>query len=150
MCTDSPLPHCLLVKHTKSVCFLCFACPQRAYNQYVLECSVQYKVDKMPYSIPPKFKPSGSKKVTFSVCFFLLDLYNVTSLLTSTYLRVSVSERWYNSAEARLIAVVSCCSGGDGCDMEQARQSVLCSSVDHHPGCSSWVAIARPTHISTI
>uniref|UniRef100_A0A8C5N5N0 Integrin alpha-5-like n=1 Tax=Gouania willdenowi TaxID=441366 RepID=A0A8C5N5N0_GOUWI len=30
---------------------------------YILECSVHYKVDKMPYSIPPKFKPSGSKKV---------------------------------------------------------------------------------------
>uniref|UniRef100_A0A8C5GIL2 Integrin alpha-5-like n=1 Tax=Gouania willdenowi TaxID=441366 RepID=A0A8C5GIL2_GOUWI len=35
----------------------------RAYAQYILECSVHYKVDKMPYSIPPKFKPSGSKKV---------------------------------------------------------------------------------------
>uniref|UniRef100_A0A8C5GIC6 Integrin alpha-5-like n=1 Tax=Gouania willdenowi TaxID=441366 RepID=A0A8C5GIC6_GOUWI len=36
---------------------------ERAYAQYILECSVHYKVDKMPYSIPPKFKPSGSKKV---------------------------------------------------------------------------------------
>ncbi|KAG7243026.1 hypothetical protein INR49_016792 [Caranx melampygus] len=30
---------------------------EKAYKQYVLECSVHYKVDKMPYSIPPKFKP---------------------------------------------------------------------------------------------
>lgn len=40
---------------------------ERPYKQYVLECAVQYKVDKMPYSIPPKFKPSGSKKVTTAV-----------------------------------------------------------------------------------
>ncbi|KAM9361473.1 integrin alpha-5-like [Symphorus nematophorus] len=40
---------------------------ERAYKQYVLECSVQYKVDRMPYSIPPKFKPSGSKKVVTTV-----------------------------------------------------------------------------------
>lgn len=40
---------------------------ERPYKQYILECSVQYKVDKMPYSIPPKFKPSGSKKVVTAV-----------------------------------------------------------------------------------
>ncbi|KAE8297986.1 Integrin alpha-5 Fibronectin receptor subunit alpha Integrin alpha-F [Larimichthys crocea] len=40
---------------------------ERAYKQYVLECSVQYKVDRMPYLIPPKFKPSGSKKVEMGV-----------------------------------------------------------------------------------
>lgn len=40
-----------------------FAGPQRVYKQFVLECSVHYKVDKMPYSIPPTFKPSGSRKV---------------------------------------------------------------------------------------
>ncbi|KAM6948055.1 integrin alpha-5-like [Lycodopsis pacificus] len=40
---------------------------ERAYKQYVLECSVQYKVDRMPYSILPKFKPSGSKKVVTAV-----------------------------------------------------------------------------------
>ncbi|XP_070694235.1 integrin alpha-5-like [Pempheris klunzingeri] len=40
---------------------------ERASKQYVLECSVQYKVDRMPYSIPPKFKPSGSKKVVTAV-----------------------------------------------------------------------------------
>uniref|UniRef100_A0A8C8FV73 Integrin alpha-2 domain-containing protein n=1 Tax=Oncorhynchus tshawytscha TaxID=74940 RepID=A0A8C8FV73_ONCTS len=36
---------------------------ERAYKQYVLECSVEYRVEKMPYSIAPKLKPSGSKKV---------------------------------------------------------------------------------------
>ncbi|XP_037639371.1 integrin alpha-5-like [Sebastes umbrosus] len=40
---------------------------ERSYKQYVLECSVQYQVDRMPYSIPPKFKPSGSKKVVTAV-----------------------------------------------------------------------------------
>ncbi|TDH14482.1 hypothetical protein EPR50_G00044530 [Perca flavescens] len=40
---------------------------ERAYKQYVLECSIEYKVDRMPYSIPPKFKPSGSKKVVTAV-----------------------------------------------------------------------------------
>nr|XP_046240798.1 integrin alpha-5-like isoform X2 [Scatophagus argus] len=40
---------------------------ERAYKQYVLECSIQFKVDRMPYSIPPKFKPSGSKKVITAV-----------------------------------------------------------------------------------
>ncbi|GLD61336.1 integrin alpha-5-like protein [Lates japonicus] len=40
---------------------------ERPYKQYVLECSVGYKVDRMPYSIPPKFKPSGSKKVVTAV-----------------------------------------------------------------------------------
>ncbi|XP_036958077.1 integrin alpha-5-like [Acanthopagrus latus] len=40
---------------------------ERAYKQYVLECSVQYKVNRMPYSIPPKSKPSGSKKVVTAV-----------------------------------------------------------------------------------
>uniref|UniRef100_A0A8C9ZTP3 Integrin subunit alpha 5 n=1 Tax=Sander lucioperca TaxID=283035 RepID=A0A8C9ZTP3_SANLU len=40
---------------------------ERAYKQYVLECSIEYKVERMPYSIPPKFKPSGSKKVVTAV-----------------------------------------------------------------------------------
>nr|XP_020448817.1 integrin alpha-5-like isoform X1 [Monopterus albus] len=40
---------------------------EKPYRQYVLECSIQYKVDRMPYSIPPKFKPSGSKKVAAAV-----------------------------------------------------------------------------------
>ncbi|XP_071776208.2 integrin alpha-5-like [Centroberyx gerrardi] len=40
---------------------------ERAYKQYVLECSVQYRVDRMPYSITPKLKPSGSKKVVTAV-----------------------------------------------------------------------------------
>ncbi|KAM7402700.1 hypothetical protein PAMP_017915 [Pampus punctatissimus] len=40
---------------------------ERPHKQFVLECSVQYKVDRMPYSFPPKFKPSGSKKVVTAV-----------------------------------------------------------------------------------
>ncbi|XP_061901299.1 integrin alpha-5-like [Entelurus aequoreus] len=40
---------------------------ERAYKQYLLECSVQFTVDKMPYSILPKSKPSGFKKVVTSV-----------------------------------------------------------------------------------
>ncbi|CAB1354222.1 unnamed protein product, partial [Coregonus sp. 'balchen'] len=35
---------------------------ERAYKQYVLECSVQYVVKNMPYAIAPKVKPSGSTK----------------------------------------------------------------------------------------
>lgn len=46
--------------------------------------------------------------------------------------------------------MVSCCSGGDGCDVEQAGQSVPCSCVDHYPGCSSWTSITLPAHISTV
>lgn len=53
-------------------------------------------------------------------------------------------------AETHLYDVVSCCSGGDGCDVEQAGESVSCPSVDHHPGYSSWVAVTRPAHLSTI
>ncbi|KAG7275901.1 LOW QUALITY PROTEIN: hypothetical protein CRUP_009590 [Coryphaenoides rupestris] len=37
------------------------------YKQFVLECSVEYRVEKMPYSITPKSKPSGSQKVTNTV-----------------------------------------------------------------------------------
>uniref|UniRef100_A0A6Q2WQE2 Integrin alpha-2 domain-containing protein n=1 Tax=Esox lucius TaxID=8010 RepID=A0A6Q2WQE2_ESOLU len=36
-------------------------------EQYVLECSVHYKVEKMPYTIAPKVKPSGSQKVLTTV-----------------------------------------------------------------------------------
>lgn len=36
---------------------------ERIYKQYLLECSVHYKADKMPYSIPPLFTASASKKV---------------------------------------------------------------------------------------
>ncbi|KAM4587789.1 integrin alpha-5-like [Odontesthes bonariensis] len=36
-------------------------------KHYILECSIQYNVNSMPYSIPPKFKPSGSKKVAAAV-----------------------------------------------------------------------------------
>uniref|UniRef100_A0A7N6BFZ9 Integrin alpha-2 domain-containing protein n=1 Tax=Anabas testudineus TaxID=64144 RepID=A0A7N6BFZ9_ANATE len=44
-------------------------CPQKPYmkKQYDLQCSVHYKVDKMPYSIPPQSKPSGSKNVVTAV-----------------------------------------------------------------------------------
>ncbi|XP_062271755.1 integrin alpha-5-like [Scomber scombrus] len=40
---------------------------ERPHKQFLLECSVQYKVDRMPYSIPPKYKPSGSRKVVTAV-----------------------------------------------------------------------------------
>uniref|UniRef100_A0A3B3TNQ3 Integrin subunit alpha 5 n=1 Tax=Poecilia latipinna TaxID=48699 RepID=A0A3B3TNQ3_9TELE len=40
---------------------------EHPYKQHILECSVQYEVNKMPYSIPLKFKSSGSKKVVASV-----------------------------------------------------------------------------------
>ncbi|XP_030586088.1 integrin alpha-5-like isoform X2 [Archocentrus centrarchus] len=40
---------------------------ERAFKQYILECSVHFSVDRMPYSVPPKFKPSGSKKVVTAV-----------------------------------------------------------------------------------
>ncbi|XP_038153487.1 integrin alpha-5-like [Cyprinodon tularosa] len=40
---------------------------ERPYKQHVLECSVHYEVKKMPYSILPKSKPSGSNKVVASV-----------------------------------------------------------------------------------
>uniref|UniRef100_A0A3P9JZX3 Integrin alpha-5 n=1 Tax=Oryzias latipes TaxID=8090 RepID=A0A3P9JZX3_ORYLA len=36
---------------------------ERGHSQLKLECSAHYNVTKMPYSISPKFKPSGSKKV---------------------------------------------------------------------------------------
>uniref|UniRef100_A0A8C7GN71 Integrin subunit alpha 5 n=1 Tax=Oncorhynchus kisutch TaxID=8019 RepID=A0A8C7GN71_ONCKI len=37
---------------------------ERAYKQYVLECSAQYRVKNMPYAIAPKLKPSGSTKAS--------------------------------------------------------------------------------------
>lgn len=40
---------------------------ERPHKQFNLECWARYKVEKMPYSIPPKFKPSGSKKVETAV-----------------------------------------------------------------------------------
>ncbi|XP_057702075.1 integrin alpha-5-like isoform X1 [Corythoichthys intestinalis] len=40
---------------------------ERAYKPYVLECSVQFSVNQMPYAIPPKSKQSGSKNVVTSV-----------------------------------------------------------------------------------
>lgn len=36
---------------------------ERIYKQFLLECSVHFKADKMPYSIPPLFTASASKKV---------------------------------------------------------------------------------------
>ncbi|XP_061688753.1 integrin alpha-5-like isoform X2 [Syngnathoides biaculeatus] len=44
-----------------------------AYKQFVLECSVQFVVDKMPYSIPPKSKQSGLKKVLTAVLWNKAD-----------------------------------------------------------------------------
>uniref|UniRef100_A0A672ZF33 Integrin subunit alpha 5 n=1 Tax=Sphaeramia orbicularis TaxID=375764 RepID=A0A672ZF33_9TELE len=40
---------------------------QRAHKQFIMECSVQYKARRMPYSIPPKSKPSASEKVSAAV-----------------------------------------------------------------------------------
>uniref|UniRef100_A0A3P8VKK2 Integrin subunit alpha 5 n=1 Tax=Cynoglossus semilaevis TaxID=244447 RepID=A0A3P8VKK2_CYNSE len=40
---------------------------ERAYKQYVLDCSVHYKVERMPYLIPPKYKAQGSKRVVTAV-----------------------------------------------------------------------------------
>nr|XP_015815467.2 integrin alpha-5 isoform X1 [Nothobranchius furzeri] len=40
---------------------------ERPHKQYTLECLVHYKVNRMSYSILPKFKPSGSKKVVTTV-----------------------------------------------------------------------------------
>ncbi|XP_056128990.1 integrin alpha-5-like isoform X2 [Lampris incognitus] len=49
---------------------------ERAYKQYVLECSMLYKAEKMPYSITPKYKPSGSKKVITPVLWNKPDSQN--------------------------------------------------------------------------
>ncbi|XP_061147801.1 integrin alpha-5-like isoform X1 [Syngnathus typhle] len=46
---------------------------ERAHKQFLLECSVQFTVDKMPYSIAPKSKQSGSKKVVMSVLWNKVD-----------------------------------------------------------------------------
>ncbi|XP_061640859.1 integrin alpha-5-like isoform X2 [Phyllopteryx taeniolatus] len=46
---------------------------ESAYKQYVLECSVQFTVDKMPHSIAPKSKQSGSKKVVTAVLWNKAD-----------------------------------------------------------------------------
>lgn len=40
---------------------------ERAHKQYFLECTVHFQVDGMPYSIPPKVKPSGSKRVVMTL-----------------------------------------------------------------------------------
>ncbi|KAJ8260157.1 hypothetical protein GJAV_G00177730 [Gymnothorax javanicus] len=40
---------------------------ERAYKQYVLECSAKYSVRRMPYAIVPKDTTSGSKKVVTPV-----------------------------------------------------------------------------------
>ncbi|XP_053296663.1 integrin alpha-5 isoform X2 [Pleuronectes platessa] len=51
---------------------------ERAYKQYILECSVHYKVERMPYSILPKSKPLGSKKVVTAVMWNKPDsMYSV-------------------------------------------------------------------------
>uniref|UniRef100_H3C601 Integrin subunit alpha 5 n=1 Tax=Tetraodon nigroviridis TaxID=99883 RepID=H3C601_TETNG len=46
---------------------------ERPYKLYRLECSVHFAVDKMPYSIPPKFKSSGSRKVVAAVAWKRTD-----------------------------------------------------------------------------
>ncbi|XP_035245082.1 integrin alpha-5-like [Anguilla anguilla] len=40
---------------------------ERAYKQYVLECSAAYRVWKLPYAIVPRDRPSGAKKVVTPV-----------------------------------------------------------------------------------
>ncbi|KAJ8258954.1 hypothetical protein COCON_G00179660 [Conger conger] len=40
---------------------------ERAYKQYVLECSARYSVQRIPYAIVPKDMPSGTKKVVTPV-----------------------------------------------------------------------------------
>ncbi|KAJ8404041.1 hypothetical protein AAFF_G00343910 [Aldrovandia affinis] len=40
---------------------------EREQKQYVLECSVKYSVQRMPYAIAPKDTPSGARKVVTSV-----------------------------------------------------------------------------------
>ncbi|KAM9813807.1 integrin alpha-5-like [Neosynchiropus ocellatus] len=40
---------------------------ERFNKQYLLECAVRFKVEKMPYTILPKSKPSGTKKVVTAV-----------------------------------------------------------------------------------
>ena len=119
---------------------LCSACPQRSYKQYILECSVHYKVERMPYSILPKSKPLGSKKVTKPDLF--IRFYNFTNLV-NLFACEQVCGGSFQFCG-------SCCSGGDGRDVEQAGQYVLCSSVDHHPGCARWAAVTLPAHISTV
>lgn len=70
-----------------NVCFsYTVLCLQRAHKQYFLECSVQFKTERMPYSLLPKVKPSGSKKVTWSD-FKIKELTNITFFF---YMRVSL------------------------------------------------------------
>ncbi|XP_041836152.1 integrin alpha-5-like isoform X2 [Melanotaenia boesemani] len=40
---------------------------ERPSMQHILECSAQFQVNRMPYSIPPRFKPSGDTKVVAAV-----------------------------------------------------------------------------------
>lgn len=58
---------------------------QRAYKQHVLECLARYRVEKMPYLIPPKHYPSGHEKVCVRSSF--------PSFLSLFVLRLSHSVR---------------------------------------------------------
>ncbi|KAG9353499.1 hypothetical protein JZ751_018151, partial [Albula glossodonta] len=40
---------------------------ERAYKQYVLECSAMYRVQRMPYAIIPKDTPYGARKASYSI-----------------------------------------------------------------------------------
>ncbi|XP_047436736.1 integrin alpha-5 [Mugil cephalus] len=53
---------------------------ERAYKQYVLECLARYRVNKMPYAIPPKLYPSGHKKVVTPVVWNKPDIENSVPL----------------------------------------------------------------------
>ncbi|XP_017288924.1 integrin alpha-5 [Kryptolebias marmoratus] len=46
---------------------------KRPYKQHILECLVHYEVNRMPYTIPPKSKPSGSTKVVATVTWSTPD-----------------------------------------------------------------------------
>ena len=61
-CSAKRFPHC-------SLCL--FPLSQRAYKPFFLECTAEYRVEKMPYLITPKSKPIGSKKVTDLTYFYV-------------------------------------------------------------------------------
>ncbi|XP_038165201.1 integrin alpha-5 [Cyprinodon tularosa] len=53
---------------------------ERAYKQYVIECLAEFKVQKMPYGIPPKHYPSGQKKVVTPLVWNKPDIENSVPL----------------------------------------------------------------------
>lgn len=74
-------------------------CQQRPHKHYLLECSVHFVVEKMPYSIPPKFMSSGSRKVNSSQFAYRLISLSCALLQTSRswlvrLLQVAVAVTW--------------------------------------------------------